>query len=102
MISYSWDGLPLVPSEAMISIKRQMLTGAAILVFRGSMFWQAECEVSKPNKGDEVDRAGITAFQDLTPAQPARQLILFFRRLRTENGIERSVTAFFLYSEDIA
>jgi len=31
----SWDRLPPIPSEAMISIKALKLTGAAILVSRG-------------------------------------------------------------------
>jgi len=32
-----------------------------------------------PNKGDEVDPAGITAYRDMTSLQPARQLIFFVR-----------------------
>jgi len=33
-----------------------------------------------PNKGDEVDPAGITAYRDMTSLQPARQLIFFVRQ----------------------
>jgi hypothetical protein len=30
---------------------------------------------AKPNEADEVDRAGITVFREMTSVQPARQLI---------------------------
>src|SRR5712692_6109014 len=45
-----------------------------------------------PNKSDEVDRAGITAFRDMTSLQAARQLIIIVSRMRPER--RRLVAAF--------
>jgi hypothetical protein len=40
---------------------------------------QGSVTISRPNKGDEVDRAGITAFREMTFVPPARQPILGVR-----------------------
>jgi hypothetical protein len=49
----------------------------------GQLGMKTEKETVKkftPNKGDEIDRAGITVFRDVASLQPARQLIFCVRR----------------------